>query len=256
MQEPVKPENESERLAELCGLHILDTAGEERFDRITRTAQKMFGVQIALISLVDAERQWFKSKQGLAAEQTPRDISFCGHAILGSEVFVVEDASLDPRFSDNPLVTQAPFIRFYAGVPVTGALGYKLGTLCIIDSKPRVFSADDDATLQDMASWVEAELSAGFYLNAALDSDSRLSHLLGHVRDSIFTLDEYANIKTINTAAQELFGFTEQQLLGQNICKLLAHYDNSELFLSEFIQHSGSDQRSIAETKEVLMQAL
>ncbi|WDO03066.1 sensor domain-containing diguanylate cyclase [Aeromonas allosaccharophila] len=160
MQRPVVPDNERLRLDALRRLAILDSPVEERFDRITRMARNMFDVPIALVSLVDENRQWFKSCCGLPVLETPRDISFCGHAILGEELFVVEDAAQDPRFSDNPLVTGEPHIRFYAGHPLEVGNGLKLGTLCIIDSKPRIFSPRDQALLADLASMVESELQA------------------------------------------------------------------------------------------------
>lgn len=158
MQRPAIPDDETARLRALQACAVLDTAPEERFDRITRLAQTIFGVEIALVSLVDADRQWFKSRQGLSATETPRDISFCGHAILGDDVLEIEDAVQDPRFVDNPLVTGAPFIRFYAGMPLHSADGYRVGTLCIIDSAPRVFTERDRFMLRDLAHCVDQEL--------------------------------------------------------------------------------------------------
>ena len=117
---PAQPPDEALRLQALRGLALLDTEAEERFDRITRTAVRLFGVPTALVSLVDDCRQWFKSKQGLGVTETSRDISFCGHAILGTVALVVPDALADPRFADNPLVTGPPHIRFYAGFPLGG----------------------------------------------------------------------------------------------------------------------------------------
>ncbi len=130
MQTPDIPDYEPERLAALQRLNLLDTESESRFDRITRLAQRLFQVPIALVSLVDSDRQWFKSKQGLDACETGRDISFCGHAILGSGIFEIPDATQDTRFADNPLVTGAPDIRFYAGAPLQSADGFNIGTLC------------------------------------------------------------------------------------------------------------------------------
>jgi diguanylate cyclase (GGDEF)-like protein len=132
---------------------------EERFDRITRMAKRMFDVPIALVSLIDENRQWFKSCVGLTARETPREISFCGHAILGDEVFVIANTLEDPRFADNPLVLTDPNIRFYAGCPLV-VNGYKLGTLCIIDTKLRMFNNKDIEALKDLALTVELELSA------------------------------------------------------------------------------------------------
>ncbi len=160
MQEPPKPRHEEARLETLRGLRVLDTAPEERFDRFTRLARRLFGVPIALVSLIDADRQWFKSKQGLEASETPREISFCGHAILGSEIFVVPDASRDERFVDNPLVTGEPEIRFYAGYPLAACDGNRIGTLCLIDRQPRQLEEEDLALLRDLGRMVEDEFVA------------------------------------------------------------------------------------------------
>ncbi|MGI9205950.1 MAG: GGDEF domain-containing protein [Woeseiaceae bacterium] len=158
MLKPTIPIDETARLLSLHSLRIMDTPSEERFDRITRMAQRMFGVEICLISLVDSDRQWFKSKQGLEACETPREISFCGHAINADEILIVGDARTDPRFSDNPLVTEAPYIRFYAGCPIRGPRGHRIGTLCLIDSEPRGLTIEDQETLRDLAAMVEDEL--------------------------------------------------------------------------------------------------
>ena len=160
MQKPDDPADERERVAALQALDVLDTPPEERFDRYTRLAKRLFDVPIALVSLVDANRQWFKSAQGLAARETPRDVSFCGHTILGSDVFVVEDATRDERFDDNPLVTGEPRVRFYAGFPLPGPGGHRLGTLCIIDHEPRQFDQDDLGALRDIGAMVAGELSS------------------------------------------------------------------------------------------------
>jgi diguanylate cyclase (GGDEF)-like protein len=157
---PAFPADDDERLRHLADLAILDTPPEAQFDRIVRLAKKMFDVPIALVSLVDANRQWFKACIGLPVRETGRDISFCGHAILGEDVFVIEDARADPRFADNPLVTGTPFIRFYAGQPLRVAGGHKIGTLCVIDTDPRFFSAEDRAALRDLAAVLERELAA------------------------------------------------------------------------------------------------
>ena len=156
---PRRPSNEDERLAHLYSLDVLDTPAEERFDRITRLAKGLFEVPIVLISLVDEKRQWFKSRQGLTACETSREISFCGHAILGDELLVIEDATADERFHDNPLVVQEPEIRFYAGCPLRDAAGLRLGTLCLIDTRPRRLSAAAREQLRDLGRIAEGELS-------------------------------------------------------------------------------------------------
>lgn len=160
MKKPNTPPDEATRLNTLRHLNILDTPAEERFDRITRMAKRLFNVSIALVSLVDENRQWFKSCIGLNASETPRDISFCGHAILGDDVFIVPDTTKDERFADNPLVINEPHIRFYAGCPIRFTNGSKLGTLCIIDQQPRIFTDEDLLILKDLASMIERELAA------------------------------------------------------------------------------------------------
>jgi diguanylate cyclase (GGDEF)-like protein len=160
MLKPALPIDEATRLDTLRSLNILDTSPEERFDRLTRLAKRLFNVPIALISLVDADRQWFKSCQGLNATETSRDVSFCGHAILSDEILLVPDAALDERFHDNPLVTGDPRIRFYAGCPLTVPNGSKLGTLCLIDREPRALDEDDRKLLRDLARMAEQEIAA------------------------------------------------------------------------------------------------
>ena len=159
MKSPETPEDEKQRLAKLRSLSILDSSNESRFDQLTRIAQRIFKVPISLVSLVDENRQWLKSCYGLNVSEMSRDISFCGHAILGSDVFIVEDTLNDIRFSDNPLVINEPHIRFYAGCPLI-LDNRKLGTLCIIDQSPRSLDQDQIDTLKDLAGLVEHELTS------------------------------------------------------------------------------------------------
>ena len=177
MIKPPLPATEIERLEALRALRILDTAPEERFDRITRIACKAFDVPIALVSIVDRDRQWFKSRQGLEVTETPREVSFCGHAILQDEVLVVGDATADERFHDNPLVTCDPDIRFYAGCPVKAPDGSRIGTLCVIDRHPREFSDADVAMLTELAAMIEEELVNDCLLTT--DPVTGLSNLRG-----------------------------------------------------------------------------
>lgn len=161
MTPPDLPADEPLRLSALLDLNLLDTPAEERFDRLTRLASKTLDMPIALVSLVDRHRQWFKSRVGLDVEETPRDISFCNHAIRSEQPLVVEDARRDQRFADNPLVTDDPNICFYAGVPLRDSHGFRVGTLCVLDQQPRHLSDGDLATLKDLADLVERELSLG-----------------------------------------------------------------------------------------------
>lgn len=149
--------NESRRLAELRRLMILDSNAERAYDDITRLASQVCGTPISLISLVDEDRQWFKSRVGLAASETPRAWSFCSHAIQEpDQVFVVKDAQQDDRFKDNPLVTGSPHIRFYAGAPLVTPSGQAIGSLCVIDSQPREIPAEKLEELQFLANQVVA----------------------------------------------------------------------------------------------------
>jgi diguanylate cyclase (GGDEF)-like protein len=136
------------------------TEPEERFDRITRLAQRVFGTPIATFTLVDSDRQWFKAQVGAAGSENPREISFCAHAILEPQTTVIEDARYDKRFHDNPLVTGDPNIRFYAGHPVAGPGGETVGTLCVIDDKPRRREEFDAEALAEFAAMVEAEVAS------------------------------------------------------------------------------------------------
>ena len=156
---PAIPANEQQRLAALYELLLLDTPPEQRFDTIVEFAASEFDVPICLITLVDHERQWFKARFGMAACSTARDISFCGHAILQPSVMIVPDALADARFADNPLVTGMPNIRFYAGAPLALQSGQVVGTLCVIDTKPRTLDAVELAILSNLRDLLVMELS-------------------------------------------------------------------------------------------------
>ena len=152
------PYNEIDRLRILHGYHILDTPPEEQFDLIVREAALKCEAPIALFTLVDDKRQWFKSRVGLDIQETDRAVSFCAHAVSNNAPFVIEDTTKDVRFADNELVVGAPFIRFYAGIPVHAKDGSPLGALCIIDSTPRSLPWDHFQLLQKLASQVEVQL--------------------------------------------------------------------------------------------------
>lgn len=158
MQTPAIPADESSRIAALVALNILDTPPEERFDRLTRLAKRVFNVPYATVSMIDTHRQWFKSVQGLTVCQTARDISFCAHAILYDEILYVENALKDERFHDNPVVVGDPKIRFYAGCSLD-VNGFKMGTFCVFDKKPRPFTPEDRQLLKDLAVLAERELA-------------------------------------------------------------------------------------------------
>ena len=150
MNQPI-PDNEPARLVALRNYHLLDSGRESSFDDFTAFASHICQTPIALVSLVDVDRQWFKSKVGLEVDQTPRDVAFCSHAIMGKDLFVVPDAVRDQRFVDNPLVTGDPSIRFYAGAPLVDRDGFGLGTLCVIDRVPRSLDPKQAEALRALA---------------------------------------------------------------------------------------------------------
>jgi len=154
------PENEDLRLQALYRYRILDSPPESQFDDVAALAANICGAPIAMVSLVDADRQWFKAKTGLTASEMSRDVAFCAHAILQRDLFVVPDATKDERFSANPLVTAAPNIRFYAGAPLIAPDGYALGTLCVIDHVPRSLSDQQEQALRVLSSQLVSQLEA------------------------------------------------------------------------------------------------
>ena len=153
------PADEDARLNALRELLLLDTPPEERYDRLARFAAEQLDMPIALLSLVDGQRQWFKSRVGVDITEGARDISFCGHAIMKNELFVVNDASSDARFADNPMVAGAPHIRFYAGAPLSSPSGHHIGTLCVIDTVPRTLGAVELSILDALRCLVNETLA-------------------------------------------------------------------------------------------------
>lgn len=176
------PLNETARLASLHKMQILATPAEEAFDRIARVAQHIFQVPTALITLVDEHKQWFKSKIGLATQETPRNVSFCAHVVYNEKILVIEDASKDERFLDNPLVCGSPHIRFYAGRPLRNHEGFVVGSLCLVDKKPRQISDKELAILDDLGYWVE---SVFMVRGLSKVTDTLLSELDSAKRESL-----------------------------------------------------------------------
>src|SRR5438552_6426709 len=152
------PANEDARLEALRDREILDAAPEQKFDELAQIASQNCGTPISMISLIDKNRQWFKSKVGIEAKETSRDVAFCAHAILQRGLFVVSDAMDDPRFATNPLVTTDPKIRFYAGAPLRTSDGHALGTICVIDRTPRQLTEEQENALRALSHQVEAQL--------------------------------------------------------------------------------------------------
>jgi len=213
LKPPLHPD-ETARLASLRALSILDTPAEERFDRITRVTAHLFDVPMALISLVDTDRQWFKSCQGVSVSETPREISFCAHAILGDHVFYVADTHADSRFADNPLVTRDPFLRFYAGYPISGPGGHKIGTLCIMDRKPRAMGESDFVLLRDLAEWAHLELTGVQILRNEIvkqteqlhETEATFFNLMEGLPVGVFVLTGDGRPYYVNQTGQQIWG--------------------------------------------------
>ncbi len=192
----VLPRNETARLRALRESCILDTPPEECYDDITHLASEICGAPISLVSLVDRDRQWFMSRVGLDVMETPRDVSFCGHAILDSELMVINDARKDARFADNPLVTGEPRIRFYAGAPLATADGQNLGTLCVIDKVERTLSEGQAEALRALSRQVIAQLELRRHMaaqerhrRALEESRLALKEANAHLHDATLTDD-------------------------------------------------------------------
>ncbi len=195
MKAPAFPADESYRLDALRSLDILDTAPEDDFDAIVKLAQELFQAPICLVSLIDDRRQWFKACIGLDASETSREISFCGHAILAEGAFVVLDATKDERFADNPLVTGPPDIRFYAGMPIRLPSGYQVGTVCIIDRKPR--AAFDETDKRRLSLLAETAVTA-----------MALRGLRGELAHTQFAIDRFRAAMQLSPVALAITDFS------------------------------------------------
>ncbi|MGH9532152.1 MAG: response regulator [Terriglobales bacterium] len=214
------PSNEAARLDALRQYHVLDTPPEEAFDDLVRIAAQICGTPVALISLVDEHRQWFKARVGLEAQETPRDLAFCAHAILGSDVMVVPDASQDARFADNPLVTGETHIRFYAGAPLIAPDSHALGTLCVVDREPHPFSEEQRHALQALARQTVAQLELRKKLHQ-LASEVAKRHQAQENLDRFFRLslemlcisDFQGRFLRLNPAWERHLGYPVEELL-------------------------------------------
>ena len=247
---PPTPSNESSRLAALLRFELLDTPAEAMFDNITALAAQICETPIALISLVDAERQWFKSRQGLDARETPRELAFCAHAINGETLFEVENALLDPRFRDNPLVTGAPDIRFYAGMPLADSEGHNLGTLCVIDRQPRQLSVQQKGALKLLAQQAINLFELRLQTRQQQEQAALHKAILSSVGTAVLITDMAGVIRQASPGVLPLLGYEVDALVGQSLGLVLA--DEERQLQPDPVRPSfncGSEQASLHELR-------
>ena len=205
------PDNEAARQRAVRSYSALNGERDAWTDELVQAASRMTGCPIALVSILDEQQQWFKGCVGLDVNGTPREQAFCGYTILGGGALVVEDARLDERFADNPLVTGDPGIRFYAGVPIRDDSGYAIGSLCVIDRSPRTISRDQLEGLESLASLVSRHVA----------SAHRHDAIMGSALDAIITIDEQSRVIEFNEPASRIFGFTVEEAVGQSLAELI-----------------------------------
>jgi two-component system sensor kinase FixL len=229
MQTPEIPANESDRQAALDRYKILDTLPEQVYDDLTQLASEICGTQIALISLVDRDRQWFKSRVGIDATETSREISFCGHAVAAKKILHVPNATEDSRFADNPLVVGEPKIRFYLGVPLITPDEQPLGTLCVIDHEPKQLNSQQIKQLEMLSNLVISQLE----LRLAAQASRLLVSVVESSNDAIVTNTFDGTITSWNPAAERMFGYSTDEVLGKSISMMIPsdRLQEEELFV-------------------------
>lgn len=249
MDDPAKLFDEAGRLAALQRYDILDTDPEGPFDKITALVRTILGVPMAAVSLVDANRQWFKARQGLDACETPRDVSFCAHAIRASETMVIVDARADPRFQDNPLVTGSPFVAAYAGAPLRTPDGYNIGALCAIDTQPRAFDPSQIAILGQLASLVMdsielRQIADRDHLTGALtrraliaEMDREIERHARYHRSASLMLIDIDHFKAINDS--------HGHPVGDEVLKAIAACCEAQMRPSDFFGRIGGEEFAI-----------
>ncbi|MEA2117232.1 diguanylate cyclase domain-containing protein [Halovibrio sp. HP20-50] len=266
MAYPITPDEDA-RLAILHELELLDTPHEPVFDRVTRLVTKLLNVPIATVSLIDADRQWLKSSIGVETRETSRDVAFCAHTIMQAEPLIVEDATADERFANNPFVTAREGIRFYVGFPLLSSQGLPLGALCAIDTKPRTLQQDELAVMQDLTAIVTDEIHLrerlvfekktkqatqqalkAFHESMESQIERRTSELnlvIESAYDAYISLDTQDVVLDWNRAAEMMFGWSRKRALARPITQLmfpqgLPASDEQAPLISTAQRHDGS----------------
>ncbi len=220
MKKPNLHPREMDRLKALDNLNILDTLSEREFDEITFIASQICGTPIALISLVDGKRQWFKSKVGISESETPKDVAFCSHAILQEDIFIIPDSTKDERFFDNPLVTGGPHVKFYAGAPLLDPISnLPIGTLCVIDNKPRTLDSSQIAMLKALSNQIYKLLELRIKISALTAANEELvfkKTAFDNMGEGVVLQDQTGKIVDCNNAALKVLGLTADQLRGKS----------------------------------------
>ena len=233
---PPRPANEEKRLASLRRYALLDTPPDASFDRLTSLAARLFRVPLALVTLIDRDRQWFKSCQGSArnlvsVSEMHRDIAFCAHTILSEKPLVAEDTRLDPRFADNPLVTGAPNVRFYAGAPLRDEEGHALGSLCLLDFLPRAFPAEQRAALADLAACVVSEMDLRRASAELADSERLYRQMFLDSPHPMWVFDiETLRFLAVNETALAHYGYSREEFLAMTIADIRPAEDRQDLY--------------------------
>ncbi len=215
------PSNERERLQSLKLFRILDTPPEEIFDGFTQFASHICGTPMAMISLVDEDRQWFKSKLGLDFNETPREQAFCAHAIVQADVMEVQDTLTDPRFASNPLVTSDPKIRFYAGAPLLTPQGHGLGSLCVMDQKPRALSQEQKSMLAILSAQIVVCLEIRRKQFTQEDAERPYRQMVEDATDIIYRTDAYGNFTYANKTAMNILMYSENEVIGHHFSEFI-----------------------------------
>ena len=207
---------DSERRDALAAYDVLDTPAEIEFDDIVKVASQACGMPVALISLLDDDRQWFKAKVGFGGSQTPLTSSICAHAVQQDDIFVISDTTKDPRTAGNPVVTGDPHVRFYAGVPLRTPEGVALGTLCVLDTKANALTETQAFTLKTLARHVMAQLALRRALKERRQSDRRNEAILNSAVDyAIISMDPHGHVTSWKGGAEKILGWSEREMIGR-----------------------------------------